>query len=142
MSTTDSSTATPTDTPTDTAATSTTNTTAIDKYVAAWNEVDAAKRDELLAASVSDDLWYRDPMLEADSRAAFSSVLAFVQESFPGHVLTRTSDVDGHRDLVRFNWALGLPGEAAAFAGVDVAKYDDEGRLHRIIGFAGETIGA
>ena len=125
---------TPTDTPN-------IDTKAIDNYVAAWNETDNAKRDELLAASVSDDLWYRDPMLEADSREAFSGVLAFVQENFPGHVLTRTSDVDGHRDLVRFNWALGLPGEAPAFAGVDMAKYDGEGKLHRIIGFAGETIG-
>jgi hypothetical protein len=127
-----------TETTTDTPAI---DTTAIDNYVAAWNETDDAKRDELLAASVSSDLWYRDPMLEADSREAFSGVLAFVQQNFPGHMLTRTSEVDGHRDLVRFNWALGLPGEAPAFAGVDVAKYDGEGKLHRIIGFAGETIG-
>jgi hypothetical protein len=127
-----------TETTTDTPAI---DTTAIDNYVAAWNETDDAKRDELLAASVSPDLWYRDPMLEADSREAFSGVLAFVQQNFPGHMLTRTSEVDGHRDLVRFNWALGLPGEAPAFAGVDVAKYDGEGKLHRIIGFAGETIG-
>ena len=118
----------------------TTDTTAIDSYVAAWNETDETKRNELLAAAVSEDLWYRDPMLEADSRDAFSAVLAFVQENFPGHVLTRTSDVDGHRDLVRFNWALGLPGEEPAFAGLDVAKFDTEGKLHRIIGFAGETI--
>ena len=117
------------------------DTGTIDTYVAAWNETDDAKRNELLAGSVSEDLWYRDPMLEADGRDAFSAVLAFVQENFPGHVLTRTSDVDGHRDLVRFNWALGLPGEAPVFVGVDVAKYDGAGRLHRIIGFAGETIG-
>ena len=122
--------------------TTTAETVAIDNYVAAWSETDDAKRSELLAASVSEDLWYRDPMLEADSREAFSSVLAFVQENFPGHVLTRTSAVDGHRDLVRFNWALGKPGEAPAFTGVDIAKFDDEGKLHRIIGFAGESIGA
>ena len=35
-----------------------------------------------------------------------------------------------------------MPGEAPAFAGVDVAKYDADGKLHRIIGFAGETIAA
>ena len=119
---------------------STTDTTAVDNYVAAWNETDEVKRNELLAAAVSEDLWYRDPMLEADSRDAFSGVLTFVQENFPGHILTRTSDIDGHRDLVRFNWALGLPGEEPAFAGVDVAKFDADGNLHRIIGFAGETI--
>ena len=131
-----------TTTTTDTADTDTPDidTTAIDHYVAAWNETDEAKRNALLAASVSDNLWYRDPMLEADSRDAFSAVLAFVQQHYPGHVLTRTSAVDAHRDLVRFNWALGLPGEEPVFAGLDVAKYDADGKLHRIIGFAGETI--
>jgi hypothetical protein len=79
-------------------------------------------------------------MLEADGREAFSSVLAAVQERFPGHVLTRTSEVDAHHDVVRFTWALGVPGEAPVFAGVDMAKLDPEGKLHRIVGFAGETV--
>ena len=48
--------------------------------------------------------------------------------------------VDAHHDLVRFNWAFGAPGEDPAVAGVDVAKFDADGKLHRIIGFAGETI--
>jgi SnoaL-like domain len=116
------------------------DTTAIDNYVAAWNETDQAARDKLLAAAVGDDLWCRDPMLEADGREAFSSVLAAVQERFPGHVLTRTSEVDAHHDVVRFTWALGVPGEAPVFAGVDMAKLDTEGKLHRIVGFAGETV--
>jgi hypothetical protein len=117
-----------------------TGTTAIDGYVAAWNETDEVKRNGLLEASVGADLWYRDPMLVADSRDGFSATLAFVQENFPGHVLTRTSGVDAHHDLVRFNWAFGLPGETPVLTGVDVAKYDADGKLHRIIGFAGETV--
>ena len=56
--------------------------------------------------------------------------------------MTRTSPIDAHRDLVRFNWALGAPGADPVFAGLDVAKYDADGKLHRIIGFAGETIAA
>lgn len=56
--------------------------------------------------------------------------------------MRRTSDVDTHHDLVRFNWALGVPGQTPAFAGVDVAKHDGDGRLHRIIGFAGESLPA
>ena len=56
--------------------------------------------------------------------------------------MTRTSPIDAHRDLVRFNWALGVPGQAPVFAGLDVAKTDADGKLHRIIGFAGETIPA
>ena len=102
----------------------TVDTAAIDTYVAAWNETDGARRDALLQSAVGADLWYRDPMLEADGRDAFSATLGVVQQSFPGHVLTRTGGVDAHHDLVRFTWAFGLPGEAPVFAGLDVAKFD------------------
>lgn len=119
-----------------------TSTEVIDNYIAVWNETDAATRNGLIEAALGADLWYRDPMLEADGREAFAAAIALVQENFPGHVMTRTSDVDAHHDLVRFNWALGQPGETPRFAGVDVAKYDDDGRLHRIIGFAGEALTA
>ena len=122
------------------AGTPTTGTDVIDTYIAVWNETDEARRNVLIESALGIDLWYRDPMIEADGREAFAAAITMVQETLPGHVMSRTSDVDGHHDLVRFNWALGQPGEAPVFAGVDVVKYDGEGRLHRIIGFAGETI--
>lgn len=117
-------------------------TEVVDTYLAAWNETDPAKRAELIEASLGADLWYRDPMLEADGRDAFDTVLAAVQEQMPGHVITRTSSIDHHHDVVRFNWALGLPGQEPAFAGVDVCKYDTDGKLHRIVGFAGDSVQA
>ena len=121
---------------------STPDTSVVDTYLATWNETDPAKRAELIDASLGADLWYRDPMLEADGRDAYDAMIGAVQTQFPGLVMSRTSPVDGHRDLVRFNWALAKPGEAPTFAGVDVAKYDAEGKLHRIIGFAPEAIPA
>jgi hypothetical protein len=114
----------------------------VDAYLATWNETDPAKRAALIERSLGADLWYRDPMLEADGRDAYDGMIAAVQSQFPGLVMRRTSPIDGHRDLVRFNWALGVPGEAPVFAGLDVAKTDADGKLHRIIGFAGETIAA
>jgi hypothetical protein len=121
--------------------TSAVDTTVIDRYVAAWNEADSARRAALIDSALGADLCYRDPMFEADGRDAFDGVLAAVQQQLPGHVVTRTSDVDAHHDVVRFNWALGLPCEPPTFTGLDVAKLDSDGRLHRIVGFAGETIG-
>jgi hypothetical protein len=129
-----------TDTTTDT--TTPVDTAVVDTYLATWNETDPAKRQALIRESLGADLWYRDPMLEADGLDAYDAMIASVQAQLPGHVMQRTSPVDGHRDLVRFNWALGKPGEAPAFAGIDVAKYDADGKLHRIIGFAPETIPA
>jgi hypothetical protein len=114
----------------------------VDAYLETWNETDAAKRGALIAQSLGADLWYRDPMLEADGLEAYDAMIAAVQAQFPGLVMRRTSPIDAHRDLVRFNWALGAPGEDPVFAGLDVAKTDADGKLHRIIGFAGETIAA
>jgi hypothetical protein len=112
----------------------------VDAYLQTWNETDPAARRALIERALGADLWYRDPMLEADGLEAYDGMIAAVQAQFPGLVMRRTSPVDGHRDLVRFNWALGAPDEAPVFAGLDVAKADADGKLHRIIGFAGETI--
>jgi hypothetical protein len=114
----------------------------VDAYLQTWNETDAATRGALIQQALGADLWYRDPMLEADGLEAYDGMIAAVQSQFPGLVMRRTSAVDAHRDVVRFNWALGVPGEAPVFAGLDVAKVDGAGKLHRIIGFAGEAIAA
>lgn len=131
----------PTD-PTTTPQTAAVDTSVIDAYLETWNETDAATRRELIAASLGADLWYRDPMLEADGLEAYDAMIGAVQAQFPGLVMRRTSGVDAHRDVVRFNWALGPVDGDPVFAGLDVAKYDAEGKLHRIIGFAGDTIAA
>jgi hypothetical protein len=114
----------------------------VDAYLETWNETDPAKRAALIAASLGGDLWYRDPLLEADGLEAYDGMITAVQAQFPGLVMRRTSPIDAHRDLVRFNWAFGAPGAEPVFAGLDVAKTDADGKLHRIIGFAGETIAA
>ena len=112
----------------------------VDAYLESWNETDPAARAALIERSLGADLWYRDPLLEADGLEAYDAMVAAVQAQFPGLVMRRTSPIDAHRDLVRFNWALGAPGQDPVFAGLDVAKTDADGKLHRIIGFAGETI--
>ena len=112
----------------------------VDTYLATWNETDAAARRALVEQALGTDLWYRDPLLEADGLDAYDAMIGAVQAQFPGLVMARTSPIDTHRDVVRFNWALGAPGEAPVFAGLDVAKTDADGKLHRIIGFAGESI--
>jgi hypothetical protein len=127
---------------TDTTADLTTLERTVDAYLQTWNETDPAARAELAAQALGADLWYRDPMLEADGLEAYGAMIDAVQTQMPGLVMTRTSPIDAHRDVVRFNWALGVPGEAPVFAGLDVAKTDADGKLHRIIGFAGEAIAA
>jgi hypothetical protein len=118
--------------------TSTTAVDTIDCYLATWNERDAAKRAELIERSLGADLWYRDPMLDADGREAYDAMIGAVQANLPGLVMRRTTTVDAHHDVVRFGWELGAPDADPVFAGIDVAKFDAGGKLHRIIGFSGE----
>ena len=127
--------------------TNTTNSTGtveatVDAYLESWNETDQAKRGELIEQALGADLWYRDPMLEADGLEAYDAMIAAVQAQFPGMVMRRTSPIDAHHDLVRFTWALGAPGQDPVIAGLDVAKTDADGKLHRIIGFVPETTAA
>ncbi len=125
--------------PTTSPDTGTIDTTVIDTYLESWNETDVTKRATLIDAALGADIWYRDPMLEADGREAYDAMIVAVQSQFPGLMMRRTSDVDMHHDLVRFNWALGEPGAEPTISGLDVAKYDSDGKLHRIIGFVPET---
>lgn len=107
----------------------------VDAYIATWNETEPSLRDRLIDASLGADLWYRDPLLEADGLDAYRAMIDAVQAQFPGAVMRRTSDLDGHHDLVRFTWALGPEDGDPVAAGIDVAKFDGDGKLHRIIGF-------
>lgn len=127
---------------TDTAPTGldTTKATAVvDTYLATWNETDRGRRAELVEASLGADLWYRDPMLEADGLDAYHAMIDAVQTQLPGHVMSRTSPLDVHHDVVRFTWAVGPTDGEPVLAGVDVAKFDAAGKLHRIVGFTPAT---
>ena len=68
---------------TDTTATTALETT-VDAYLETWNETDAAKRAGLIEQSLGADLWYRDPMLEADGLEAYDGMIAAVQAQMPG----------------------------------------------------------
>ena len=76
-------------------STDTANPTAVDAtvdaYLETWNETDPAKRAALIERSLGADLWYRDPLLEADGLDAYEAMIAAVQAQFPGLVMTRTS---------------------------------------------------
>jgi len=122
---------------TDTAPTTDTTkaTAVVDTYLATWNETDRARRAELVDASLGTDLWYRDPMLEADGLDAYHAMIDGVEAQLPNHVMRRTGPLDVHHDVMRFTWALGPEGGEPVFAGVDMAKFDAAGKLHRIVGF-------
>jgi hypothetical protein len=116
--------------------------TTIDTYLAAWNETDAARRAELVDRAWSPTGTYVDPMLEAAGRAAIDEMAATVQATYPGHRFRRTTQIDGHHDLVRFGWELVAPDGSITVSGIDVAALDGDGRLREVAGFFGELVPA
>ena len=114
------------------------DTTTIDTYLAAWNETDAERRAQLVEQAWSAEGTYVDPMLEATGRAGIAEMAAGVHAAYPGHQFRRTTQIDGHHDLVRFGWELVAPDGTITVAGIDVAELDEDGRLRSVAGFFGD----
>jgi hypothetical protein len=107
----------------------------IDRYLACWNETDAATRRALIAEHWSDDPTYVDPMVEVHGREALDATIAAVQARFPGLVFTPAGVTDAHHDIARFTWGLGPAGAEPLVIGFDVVVTDGEGRIESVLGF-------
>jgi hypothetical protein len=112
--------------------------TTIDQYLDAWNETDAARRADLIAAVWADDGALVDPPLDGHGHAGIDAMASALQAQFPGHRFRRASGVDAHHEQFRFAWELVAPDGAPVLAGVDVGALAPDGRLQRITGFFGE----
>ena len=110
----------------------------VDTYLAAWNETDPAARARLVEEAWTPDATYLDPMLEAQGHAGIAEMAGTIQAAYPGHVFRRTTQVDGHHDLVRFGWELVAPDGTLTVAGIDVAELAEDGRLQHVRAFFGD----
>lgn len=111
----------------------------VDRYFAAWNETDASRRLEAVAEAWSPGGRYVDPVAEAQGHEEISGMIGGVHEQHPGVSLRRSSDIDSHHDVVRFDWEILDADGNQALAGVDIARLDDDGRLLDVRGFFGPT---
>jgi hypothetical protein len=111
----------------------------INRYLAAWNETDAAARRKLIDETWTEDGVYTDPLGVAAGRDAIDATIAAVQGQFPDFVFT-LGPVDAHHDIARFTWNLGPAGAEALVVGFDVAVIRD-GRIANIHGFLDKVPG-
>jgi SnoaL-like domain len=110
----------------------------IERYLACWNETDAAARRALI-----DDLWaadaeYTDPLAEVRGRDAIDATIGAVQAQFGGLVFTPVGTVgpaDSHHSQTRFQWGLGPAGAEPIVVGFDVAVTDAHGQITTVLGF-------
>jgi hypothetical protein len=100
----------------------------IDRYQAAWNEPDPARR-----AALIEQVWAADgrltyPLLPAEGHTGIGELVTTLRAQFPDHRVRRASDIDEHHDQFRFAWEA---------VGLDVGERAADGRLRRITGFVG-----
>jgi hypothetical protein len=105
------------------------------RYIASWNETDAATRQQLVDGLWTDDARYVDPMMQAEGPDGIAALIAGVHTQFPGYTFALTGKVDGHGPFVRFSWSLGPADGSVIARGTDFAAVAADGRLSQVTGF-------
>lgn len=109
----------------------------VDAYIDAWNEPQADKRRQILAQAMTDDGAYADPARKTDNRAGLVECIGDVLDEDPGRRIVRTSDVDVHHLVCRFNWRLVKADGTRTPESVDFIDFATDGRIDRVTGFFG-----
>jgi len=106
-----------------------------DRYLATWNEPDAARRQALVAAVWSPRGRYADPLMSGEGHDGITRMIETARAQFPGLQFRQRGGTDTHGPFARFSWSLGPAAGASVAAGTDVVRVDDEGRVVEVIGF-------
>lgn len=106
----------------------------IDRYIAIWNETDAAVRRSLISQTMAEDVRYRDPLMQGEGHDGVDGMIAAVQQKFPGFVFRLSRAAETVEDRLRFSWEAGPQNAAALVGGTDFATLTG-GRLHAVTGF-------
>jgi hypothetical protein len=108
----------------------------IDAYIGAWNEPDEDKRGQILAQVMTDDGTYVDPDKQMD-RAGVAEYIGDALDKHPGRRIVRTSEVDAHHLVCRFNWRSVNADGTKLPECVDFVEFTNDGRIRRVTGFFG-----
>ena len=110
----------------------------VDQYCEGWSCPSPEAREALIRRSLTGDATYTDPRADSLNVPGLLEHIARIQQSRPGAKVIRTSAVDSHHGLARFNWHVVLPDGTTLPEGIDVIELSADGaRIRSIIGFFG-----
>jgi len=111
----------------------------IDKYCSAWNELDKTKRRNQLQEVWEVDGKYIDPRSNLNGIEELVNHIGKIQSGRPGTKIIRTSEIDLHHNIGRFNWQLVKEDHTILIKGIDIVFFN-EGvtKIEKMIGFFGE----
>jgi len=108
----------------------------VDRYIAAWNEADPARRRALVAETFEAAARYVDPVAQAEGVEHIDAMIAAVQQRFAGLRFSWVGKVDAHNDRLRFQWALAAAGgDEPLVIGTDIAELSADRRMQTVTGF-------
>ena len=109
---------------------------AFDHMLAAWNEREPEKIRAHLELALAPSCHFVDPSIETCGIDEFEANVREFRGRLPDAVCSRTSGVDGHHSLYRYEWAIHRAGELL-LPGFDVAEVDEQARVLKVYGFFG-----
>ena len=107
-----------------------------DHMLAAWNERDPAKVRGHLDKALAPHVEFIDPSVVTNGIDEFEANVHEVKAGLPGARYSRTSGVDSHHRLHRYNWEISRDGDVL-LSGFDVTEVDEQGKVTRVLGFFG-----
>jgi SnoaL-like domain len=111
-----------------------------ENYIRAWNETDAIRRKPLLAVAFTENVAYRDPIMQGDGHDGVGALIDGVHQRFAGFRFALKGQPDGFGDRIRFSWELGSEGSASIVEGTDIGVIEG-GRLSAVTGFLDKVPG-
>jgi hypothetical protein len=112
-------------------------TETIDAHLEAYALADADRRNAIVATTWNVAGELLDPPLEGRGHAEISALADIVLTHYAGHRFVRTTAVDSHHGFARYGWNLIGSDGAVAVSGIDIAQFDETGKLLRVVGFFG-----
>ena len=104
------------------------------RYIAVWDETDAARRAALIGAAWSAGAYYLDPIAQASGREQISALVGAVHQRYPGFRFNLFGKAEAHGDNLRFSWTLGPSGAEDLIQGTDFVLLE-AGKLQSVTGF-------
>lgn len=113
---------------------------AYNAYSAAWREMDAGARRDLLEQAWSEEGAFFDPENRDGiiGRGALSGYIAETHAEMPGLVVTETSEPEIIGNRLRVSWVARQEGEQT-YTGTDFVEFDEDGRVSRLTMFYDST---
>ncbi len=110
----------------------------IDRYCSAWNEIEKDVRRNILKEIWQENGKYIDPRADLNGVEELLNHIEIIKSSRPGTQITRTSKIDLHHGIGRFNWNLKKDDGTILLEGLDIVHFDKQGsKIQKIIGFFG-----